>query len=194
MDRSLAVFAAVVILGLGMPVTALADSVNLTSDRAGSPIEPSTSYSFLFEDVYAPTSAGTLTVTETNGDFNAAGESISVMLESIDLGMNRFKSFYGSMYRTLSISFALTLDQMKSLAADGDIGISLTTSAGVDQSVGSSGWKSSWGSGTSWLEVSLAYEGSGKAVHSPEPGTWMLMLAGCGVFAWRVRRRGKTMN
>lgn len=192
MDRSLAAFAAVVILGLGMPVDAFADSVSLTSDRAGSPIEPSTSYSFLFEDVYAPTSGGVLTVTETNGDFNATGESISVILESIDLGTSRFKSFYGSLYRSLSISFALTLGQMKSLAADGEIGISLTTSAGVDQSVGSSGWKSSWGTGTSWLEASLAYEGSDKVVHSPEPGTWVLMLAGCGVFAWRVRRRRKT--
>ena len=190
MFRSLGVIAAVFILGLGIPVNAFADPVELVSGKLGDAIEPSTSYSILFEDVAAPTGGGTLTVTETNGDFNQSGETLGVALESIDLGSFHFRKDSRSIYRTLSLVLSLTSSQMASLAADGDIGITLTTSKDVDQSVGSSGWSSRWGSGTSWMTATLSYEGGGKVTHSPEPGTWMLILAGGGFVAWRrIRKR-----
>jgi hypothetical protein len=190
MYRSLGVIAAVFVLGLGIPVNAFADSVSLESGKVGEPIEPSTSYSILFEDVLAPSGAGTLTVTETNGDFNSATETIAVVLESIDLGAFYFKKYASTIQSTLSLQFDLTAVQMKTLAADGDIGITLTTSSAVDQSVGSSGWSSSWGSGTSWMTVALDYQGSTAVDPNPEPATWVLILAGCGAIAWRRRRKG----
>jgi hypothetical protein len=149
-------------------LTASAQSITLSSADQGFPIRPSTAYNFVFNGATPPTSDGVLTISETNGDFNNSDESITVSVEGYNLGTLIYTTDNAPILRTLSLDIPLPFATLSDVAADSVINLTVTTSAGVNQSAGMPGGPP----GTSFLHSTITYE------TVPEPCALSLFVMG----------------
>ncbi|MCF6285784.1 MAG: hypothetical protein L3K26_11390, partial [Candidatus Hydrogenedentes bacterium] len=128
-------------------------------------INPLTTYTFGFDNLAAPTpfSLGELVISETNGDFNGANETVSVFIDGFDLGTHTFATDNLSLLRTLQLDFTIAAADLLTILADGMATVSVTTSAGGDQSA------HVWSNNDILFNASLSYDAQSATAHVPAP-------------------------